>query len=29
MTKQNVYEDSEAAGFDWIRKTLPLNPRYE
>ena len=29
MTKQNVYKDSEAAGFDWIRKTLPLDPRFE
>ena len=29
QTKQAIYEDSEAAGFDWIRKTLPLNPRYE
>ena len=29
QTKQAVYEDSEAAGFDWIRKTLPLDPRFE
>ena len=29
LTKQGVYKDSEAAGFDWIRKTLPLDPRFE
>ena len=29
QTKQAVYEDSEAAGFDWIRKTLPPDPRFE
>ena len=29
LTKQAVYKDSEAAGFDWIRKPLPINPRYE
>ena len=29
LTKQGVYKDSEAAGFDWIRKTLPLDARFE
>ena len=29
MTKQNVYKTSEASGFDWIRKTLPIDPRFE
>ncbi len=29
VTKQAVYDDSEAAGLDWIRKTMPIDAMLE